>query len=423
METNPPLWSAADQAERLAELSAKTSDANKEAPLRRDVRSLGMLLGRVLTEQAGPELFATVERLRRLLIQHREGGANAQGDEARLLQEARAAVGALDLETAYRVAKAFGTYFELTNLAETNHRKRRRRAGQLHRDQPPLPGSFRGTLLYLREEGFSAQQVLSALAEIEVVPVFTAHPTEITRRTTLLKRRRIADQLLQIDELPLSDADASEHEEILLSEITALWQTDEVRLNKPSVSDEIRSGIRYFNLSLFEAIPKIYEEMSESFRAVYGTDVGILDIPAILRFGSWIGGDRDGNPLVTAEKTSEALALSRDAVLHHYIEQSRNLARRLSVSEHQVSASPKIRAAIERYERLISVRPSEYERTPAAEVYRRLLLLMAIRLRKANEPANSNPIAYASAEEFELDLLTVRSSLSEHGGLRMAQRM
>ncbi len=426
MSDNSPdrlLWSVQDQQERLLELTATTADPRTEAPLRRDVRSLGILLGRVLVEQAGQSLYESVERLRNLLIEHRERRHKAATTPPALLDEAQEFVRLLDVPTAYRISKAFGTYFELTNLAETNHRKRRRRAAQLHRDQPPLPGSFRGTLLYLREEGFSAQQVLSALAEIEVVPVFTAHPTEITRRTTLLKRRRIADQLLQIDELPLSDADAANHEEILLSEITALWQTDEVRLNKPTVDDEIRSGIRYFNLSLFEAIPKIYEEMSESFRAVYGMDVSILDLPTVLRFGSWIGGDRDGNPLVTAERTSEALALSRDAVLHHYIEQSRGLARRLSVSEHQVLASPNIKAVLERYEGLIPVRPSEYERTPPAEVYRRLLLLMAIRLRQANEPVTSNPIAYASFEEFEFDLRTIRSSLTEHGGLRMAQRM
>ena len=420
---NRLLWSVQDQQERLLELTATTTDPRKEAPLRRDVRSLGILLGRVLVEQAGQSLYESVERLRNLLIEHRERQHKNATTPLGLLDEAQEFVRLLDVPTAYRISKAFGTYFELTNLAETNHRKRRRRAAQLHRDQPPLPGSFRGTLLYLREEGLSAQQVLSALGEIEVIPVFTAHPTEITRRTTLLKRRRIADQLLQIDELPLSDADAEEHEEILLSEISALWQTDEVRLSKPTVDDEIRSGIRYFNLSLFEAIPKIYEEMSESFRSIYGTDVGILDLPAILRFGSWIGGDRDGNPLVTAEKTSEALALSRDAVLHHYIEQSRNLARRLSISEHQVSASSNLRTTIERYERLIPFRPSEYERTPSAEVYRRLLLLMAIRLRQANEPAISNPIAYASAKEFESDLGMIRSSLSRHGGLRMARRM
>jgi phosphoenolpyruvate carboxylase len=420
---NRPLWSAQDQHERLLELTATTLDPRKELPLRRDVRSLGILLGRVLVEQAGQSLFESVERLRNLLIDHRKRQRKAESSPSPLLDEAQRFVRSLDTATAYRISKAFGTYFELTNLAETNHRKRRRRAAQLHRDEAPLPGSFRGTLLQLREEGLSAQEVLSALGEVEVVPVFTAHPTEITRRTTLLKRRRIADQLLQIDELPLSDADAAEHEEILLSEITALWQTDEVRLNKPTVGDEIRSGIRYFNLSLFEAIPKIYEEIADSFRIVYGAEIATLDLPIVLRFGSWIGGDRDGNPLVTAERTSEALALSRDAALHHYIEQSRSLARRLSISAHQVSATPRIHTILRVYEQLIPARTPEYERTPEAEIYRRLLLLMAIRLTHANETRAADPVAYGSAAEFEQDLRMLRSSLAEHGGLRMAQRM
>src|SRR5271165_2681168 len=230
METNPPLWAAADQAERLAELSAKTSDANKEAPLRRDVRSLGILLGRVLTEQAGSELFDTVERLRRLLIQHREQETNSRGGEGSLLREARATVASLDLDTAYRVTKAFAAYFELTNLAETNHRKRRRRAAALHRDEPPLPGSFRGTLLRMQKAGITVEQALKAFQEVEVQPVFTAHPTEITRRAVLLKRRRIAAELERLDQLPLPDAQARAGEDVMLSEITALWQTDEVRL-------------------------------------------------------------------------------------------------------------------------------------------------------------------------------------------------
>jgi len=420
---NRPLWSAADQGERLLELTAATSDPRKEIPLRRDVRSLGILLGRVLVEQAGQELFDAVERLRGLLIDHREQQRSGDGKPSALLAEAQQFVGSLDLAAAYRISKAFGTYFELTNLAETNHRKRRRRAAQLHTEQPPLPGSFRGTLLQLRDEGLSAEQVMSALREVEVVPVFTAHPTEITRRTTLLKRRRIAAELERTDELPLSDADAAEREDILLSEITALWQTDEVRLKKPTVDDEIRSGIRYFNLSLFETVPKIYEEMSESFREVYGIDIAPLDLPVVLRFGSWIGGDRDGNPLVTAERTREALALSRDAVLHHYIEQSRALGRRLSISEHQIAASEELRATLARCEGMICDRPPEYERTPQAEVYRRLLLLMAIRLQRAKENGVPAPAAYRSADEFEFDLRVIRSSLCEHNGQRMAQLM
>ncbi len=157
MEPTPPLWSASNQPERLAELTAKTSDANKEAPLRRDVRSLGVLLGRVLVEQAGP-----------VAVRHRRAAAPAADSASRagvrkrpteevdsLLQEAKAEVAALDVATAYRVTKAFAAYFELTNLAETNHRKRRRRAAELHTDEPPLPGSFRGTLLRMKQAGIT----------------------------------------------------------------------------------------------------------------------------------------------------------------------------------------------------------------------------------------------------------------------------
>jgi phosphoenolpyruvate carboxylase len=143
----------------------------------------------------------------------------------------------------------------------------------------------------------------------------------------------------------------------------------------------------------------------------------------VLRFGSWIGGDRDGNPLVTAERTREALALSRDAVLHHYIEQSRALGRRLSISEHQIAASEELRATLARCEGMICDRPPEYERTPQAEVYRRLLLLMAIRLQRAKENGVPAPAAYRSADEFEFDLRVIRSSLCEHNGQRMAQLM
>ncbi len=418
---NRPLWGAPDQHERLLELTASTTDPRKELPLRRDVRSLGILLGRVLVEQAGQQLFDAVERLRNVMIDHRERQRNAE--DSKLLDEAQQFVGSISIETAYRISKAFGSYFELTNLAETNHRKRRRRAAKLHAEQPPLAGSFRGTLSQLREEGVSAQQLLAALREIEVIPVFTAHPTEITRRTTLLKRGRIAAELARLDELPLSSADASEHEATLLSEITALWQTDEVRLNRPTVDDEIRSGIRYFNLTLFDAIPKIYEEMSDSFRAVYGFEIAATDLPVVLRFGSWIGGDRDGNPLVTAERTSEALAMARDAVLHHYIEHTRSLARRLSISEHQVEAAPELHGLLATYERLIPHPPAEYQRTPQPETYRRLLLLLMVRLSQAIVASSGDAVAYSSADDFERDLRLIRSSLAEHSASRMVERM
>src|SRR5881394_427810 len=141
-----PLWRAQDQAARLAELTAGTDDRAKELPLRRDVRSLGILLGRVLVEQAGEPVFKTVEQLRRLLIQSRAHASGSQSD-GNEMQQARDLIAAMSVQQAYQITKAFAIYFELTNLAETNHRKRRRRAGKLEQEQTSLPGSFRGTLL------------------------------------------------------------------------------------------------------------------------------------------------------------------------------------------------------------------------------------------------------------------------------------
>src|SRR5512133_1896662 len=179
---DPSLWSEDDPRTRLAELTADTSDPAKELPLRRDVRSLGILLGRVLVEQEGEAFFETVERLRRLLIQQREqppGGTEQL--ESGLMAQARDVVRGLSVEDAYRVTKAFAVYFELTNLAETNHRKRRRRAARLQSGRAPIEGSFRGTLFRLKAGGTPLHAILGALQKVCVTPVFTAHPTEITR--------------------------------------------------------------------------------------------------------------------------------------------------------------------------------------------------------------------------------------------------
>ena len=215
-----PLWSAGgsnnDQRSRLAELTASTTDPTKDLPLRRDVRSLGILLGRVLVEQSGKSLLEVVEELRRIFIQHREqprpqaAGPNLNDLDFKdpLLIQAQKIVSGLTIEEAHLVTKAFAIYFELTNLAETTHRKRRRRAAKLHAEQPALEGSFRGTLKRMRAAGINADQALAVLRKIKVVPVFTAHPTEVARRTVLLKRRRIAKHLERLDRLPLTEADA-----------------------------------------------------------------------------------------------------------------------------------------------------------------------------------------------------------------------
>src|SRR5215469_6686663 len=315
------LWTEHDQSARLAELFADTTDAAKELPLRRDVRSLGTLLGRVLVEQEGEAFFEVVERLRRALIEHRERPAagHAKDFGAGLMAEARELIRSVSVDDAYRITKAFAVYFELTNLAETNHRKRRRRAARLQDGYSAVEGSFRGTLMRLRAAGIPQAAIAEALRKIRVTPVFTAHPTEITRHTIRLKRRRIARDLEHLDEVLLSRSDARDYESQILAEITALWQTDEVRLKKPTVRDEIHMGLDYFPMVLFETLPRLYSELEESLRSVYARAPGEAALPQLLDFGSWIGGDRDGNPFVTADCMRDALRMAWHVIIDYYI--------------------------------------------------------------------------------------------------------
>src|SRR5438067_10142492 len=304
MTDDQALWVPADQVARLEELITSDSE-QKEAPLRRDVRSLGVLLGCVLKEQCGDALFEIVENLRETLIEHRELNVGSQESTSKnagadLMARASELVSRLSLAQAYQTTKAFATYFELTNLAESNHRKRRRRAARLDDGRLPVPESLRGTLQRMRDAGMDARRAAECVRLICVTPVFPAHPTEVARRTVLSLRRRIAQQPEQLDRLPLTQAEAVERERAITTEITTMWQTDEVRLRQPAVSDEVRMGLDYYRVSLLEGVPRVYKEIAESFQRVYGdAQQQSPDVPLVLRFGSWIGGDRDGNPHVT----------------------------------------------------------------------------------------------------------------------------
>ncbi len=422
-ERSAPLWGADDQNQRLQELTASTADAAKEIPLRRDVRSLGMLLGKVLAEQAGDSLLEAVEGLRRLLIQQREklsaAGKQSNAQNA-LMAQAREIIARLEVEAAYRVTKAFAIYFELTNLAETNHRKRRRRAGKLHAEQPPLAGSFRGTLARMRAAGISADDALGAMRKLQITPVFTAHPTEVARRTVLLKRRRIAQYLESLDRLPLSASDAAEYESLILAEITSLWQTDEVRLKKPGVIDEVRMGLDFYPMTLFDTLPRLYAELQESFLEVYGRALSGQEFPELLHFGSWIGGDRDGNPLITPQSTADALELARTTILEHYQLEVQRLIDELSTSQHQVGCSAELKTALAQYESKFGDEPSRGKWISEPELSRHFLDFVRIRLRHSRDDPRS-PYAYAAANELQRDLWLLRVSLVENHGQRVAE--
>ena len=418
----PGLWNVDDQAARLAELTSHDSDV-KEAPLRRDVRSLGRLLGEVLKEQVGDKLFSAVEELRLLLIEHRELHAQPEHEVEnvrRLIERAETIVSRLDIAEAHRMAKAFAIYFELTNLAETNHRKRRRRAAQTSPELLAQPGSFLGTLRRMRDSGISQQQALEWLAKIEVILVFTAHPTEVARRTVLFKRQRIAAELEQLDRLPLTDSESEKHEQAIIAEITALWQTDEVRRRQPRVRDEIRMGLDYYPSVLFETLPGLYDQLADDFHEAYGEELAANALPGVLRFGSWIGGDRDGNPLVTPECTRDALEIARETILGYYIERVNDLIWQLSPSTYQVQVSTDLQSALDSYAATVSVPELHPERHPPQEVYRRFLDYVLARLVLArDEPSNAT--AYKNATEFHADLRIARQSLAANAGERIAR--
>lgn len=420
-----PLWHTPEQTARLAELTTGDGE-QKELPLRRDVRLLGRLLGEVLKEQVGLALYEQVEELRLLSIRQREVQAHdgdetdiAALDEQALVKGSEQVISAMTTAEAYRLTKSFAIYFELTNLAETNHRKRRRVAAQLDPERPTQPGTFRGTLRRMREAGIDADAALALLQRVEVVPVFTAHPTEVARRTVLFKRRRIAQELERLDSLPLTEEQAARSEAAIIAEITALWQTDEVQRRQPTLRDEIKMSLDYYDICLINSLPQIYQEMADAFRRTYGVALAPRDLPACVRFGSWIGGDRDGNPNVTVEATGEALRRARLLILNHYIAAVTDLADWLSSSASQTPASAPLQSALARYAEAFPSVALKNETRSRHELYRRYLDYVLYRLHYTRDE-RTHADAYADADAFAAELRLLRESLVENRGERMA---
>jgi phosphoenolpyruvate carboxylase len=440
-----PLWNPENWAQRLAELEAQSGEL-KEAPLRRDVRSLGMLLGEVLREQAGDELFEQVEALRQGTIRRRDADARGQHEES-----AASAAAALDLvrslspDRATLLTRAFAFYFELINLAETNHRKRRRMALQLSGKAGRQRGSLEGTLAEMRRVGIGAEEAMEYLRRVLIVPVFTAHPTEVARRSVMFKRRRIGEFLAMLDRVPIPPREMARIEELVLAEITALWQTDEIRSRRPTVYDEIKMGLDYYDVSIFETLPVLYREIANALRAAYDLHIEPHELPQVLRFGSWIGGDRDGNPYVTPQVTRDALELARGHLLVYYLAQLQQIIDLLTTSAQQRPVSQALLNRLHSY--LAQVRTPEaqvFGEQYEFEYYRRFVICLKARIQRTmhhpDRPGAPLPVmpytlaqgqeqlaqvlsAYCSVSEFISDLETLRASLAENGGLRIARTL
>ncbi len=400
----------------------------KEVPLRRDVRSLGRLLGDVIMSQAGREIFELEERLRHLAIKHREqerregGNSEEISAEQDLLQQMMDIIAGLDEREAHLIIKAFATFFELTNIAETNHRKRRSRAHRVARQAACKPGSLRATLQRMHDSGISIDQALEWFARINAVPVFTAHPTEVARRVVLFKRRRIAGILERLDSLPLSEEDAGDCQDAIVAEITALWQSDEVRRRKPTVQDEIAMGLDHYSGSLLPAVISFYNESARDFSAVYKRAIRPSDLPSVVRFGSWIGGDRDGNPFVTGSCSRDALQKSRELILAAYLDDLDELYRLLTPSTFQVGDDQVLLQALAGYAERFPRAAGKVATLPESELCRRYVEFIRQRLRSTLHDPDDD-LAYPAPAVMAADLDLLRNSLVLNDGVPLVRSL
>jgi phosphoenolpyruvate carboxylase len=307
--------------------------ADTHAALRRDVRHLGAMLGDVLRHAGGEALYRRVERVRRL-------SKAARGAGAGLRRRLEAQFADLSGAEALQLARAFAQFLTLANVAEQHHRVRRARQYRRQEKRGPQPGGVRDTLRRLREQGLPAGRIAETVARLRLEFVFTAHPTEIARRSLLQKFNRISDLLALRDRTDLTPGEGAEAEAGLRREITAIWCTDEIRRGRPTPQQEARGGLLVFEQTLWDVVPRFLRALDDSMRQEL--DVGLPAQAVPLRFGSWMGGDRDGNPNVTAPVTREVCRIARWMAASLYLREVDALYSDLSVE----ACSEELRARV-----------------------------------------------------------------------------
>ena len=388
----------------------------EDLPLHDDVRLLASTLGAVIRRLEGDGAFQAVEGLRRACRARRREQPGAPS-----LDELLARIDELPLDHAATVARAFTLFFLLINTAEQVHRVRRRDAYLEKDDAEPQPGSSQWVMRRLRADGRTAEEVADAMRALDVRPVLTAHPTESTRRTLLALQARVADLLLAHERAP--EWRQREIVQELEAETELLWLTAEVQRDRPSVMDEVGNALWYLEDRLVHAASRVRQETLRAFIEEFGQQ---LEEFAPVRFGSWVGGDRDGNPYVTPDVTIAAARRSAYAILAVYRRDVEALVDRLSLSDLLAPAPKALLDSLERDREALPEVWRANRRRNKHEPVRLKLSFIAARLeatrrliaaRDAGVIA-SEPAAYQSAEPLERDLLLVRGALDEAGAAR-----
>jgi len=389
---------------------------DKEQPLRDDVRTLGALVGELIEEQGGSELFEFVEDARLRAIRRREGNEKPGEELAGL-------VGGLEPAHALQVIRSFSTYFQMVNTAEKVHRIRRRR--EYLRDTTGYqPGGLEDTLFKLKAAGLDADALQELIDSLVIEPVFTAHPTEPTRRTILRKEQNIVRHLVDM----LNPTLTPQEERVALENIRLLattgWQTEEHPSESMTVADELEHVLFFVTDVLYRAMPPFYEDVENAVGHVYGEEGRRVSIPTIVSFASWVGGDMDGNPNVNAKTIRETLARQRSLILDLYYHECGALSTKLSQSDDRARFGP---AMLDRTEEYRGVFQQAYHRVPARHrdmPYRVFLRLVQQRLQSTYD---DDIFPYEDVSEFRDDITLIADSLvgnkGKHAGLFAVKRL
>jgi phosphoenolpyruvate carboxylase len=379
----------------------------KHLALREDVHQLGVVVGEMLREQGGDALFDLVEGDRIAAIDWRER-EDAGSAELAVRVAGRPPAVARDL------VRAFSTWFQAVNLAERVHRIRRRREYFQADSGRPQPGGVEDALTQLRAQGMTLDEVLDLLASLRIEPVFIAHPTESARRTQLRRQQRMAGILLDRLNPQLEPQELRHLQSRLRTEITTGWQTEEHPRQRLTVSDEREHVIFFFAEVLYRIVPAFYEEVATALEKLYGACVANLDPPAVLRFGSWVGGDMEGAPDVHAKSIRETLARQQQVIVNTYHKECLELAQLLSQSASRIAISPALARRIDEYMTLLpgaqSIAPARHDRMP----YRVFFGQVSERLRMTYEGRSNR---YERPQQFRADLELVAASLLANRGI------
>lgn len=396
--------------------------------LRSRVRLFGNLLGEVVREQSGDGILYAVEALRKGYIKLR------QEENDKLRKRLSRLIETLTPNEITDVIRAFNLYFGLVNIAEESFQHLHRRQ-LVHKNEPLWLGSFAQTMQELHDEGIDPQQIQTLLNQAVYMPVFTAHPTEAIRRTIMHALRRLFITSEKLDDKRISRDEREAIRQEIKQQIQVLWKTDEVRVNKPSVEDEILNGLYFFHESLFNAVPTTYRYLEKAIRRVYQADENApqITVPGgLIHFGSWIGGDRDGNPFVKPATTALALRMQMREILGIYIERIRDLAHRLTHSSMLYrfpdAFMENVQADEQRFPEALQDLPIDY----AHELYRHKLRIMQHRLnlnltaveKRIEEPdtdAAGQTTGYANEQELLQDLQLIHNALVAGGDTELAE--